>query len=79
MAQAFTRGPVKIEPKKDGKFELFGGNIHGDFVELSPQKIVQRWRCKQWPAGHYSRVTMEINEMSDHTEVNVTQTGVPSR
>lgn len=34
MVQAFTHGPVKLEAQKDGKFELFGGNICGVFVEL---------------------------------------------
>lgn len=79
MAVAFTRGPVKLEPKKEGKFEFFGGNIYGEFVELTPTKIVQKWRCKSWPVGHYSDVTMAISEKSDHTEVNVTQTGIPAR
>jgi activator of HSP90 ATPase len=34
MVEAFTHGPVKLEAKKDGKFELFGGNVCGVFVEL---------------------------------------------
>jgi hypothetical protein len=34
MVQAFTQGPVKLEAVKDGKFELFGGNVCGVFVEL---------------------------------------------
>lgn len=79
MVQAFTKGPVKLEPKKGGKFELFGGNIHGDFTDITPAKIVQKWRCKQWPDGHYSDVTIDIREKNDHTEVSLTQIGVPIR
>lgn len=79
MVQAFTRGPAKVDAKKDGTFELFNGNIHGTFTEVTPEKIVQKWRCKQWPAGHFSEVTMKIAEKSDHTELNLTQTGVPKR
>jgi len=79
MVQAFTKNPVKLEAKKNGQFELFGGNIHGEFVEIAPTKIVQKWRCKQWPSGHFSDVTIDINEKNDHTEVNLTQTGVPLR
>lgn len=79
MVQAFTKGPVKLELKKGGKFELFGGNIHGDFMDITPTKIIQKWRCKQWPDGHYSDVTIDICEKSDHTEVNLTQMGVPVR
>lgn len=63
MVTAFTRGAVKLNAVKGGKFELFGGNITGTFEELVPgQKIVQRWRYKQWPAEHYSTVTMNIKE-----------------
>lgn len=78
MVQAFTKGPVKLDLRKAGKFELFGGNILGEFVEITPTKISQRWRCKQWPAGHFSDVTIEISEKSDHTEVNLLQVGVPA-
>ncbi|KAJ8673417.1 hypothetical protein QAD02_004679 [Eretmocerus hayati] len=78
MVMAFTKGPVKLEAVKGGKFEMFGGNIHGEFVELSPTKIVQKWRCKTWPSDHYSEVTLEMSEKSDHTEVNLKQTGVPT-
>lgn len=77
MVRAFTKGPVKLEPNKGGKFELFGGNIHGEFTELSPAKIVQRWRCRQWPEGHFSDVTIQIAEKNDHTEVTLVQSGVP--
>ena len=79
MVIAFTKGAVKLEAKKGGKFELFGGNIYGEFVELSPTKIVQKWRSKSWPAGHFSDVTFNIEEKSDHTEVKIVQTGVPVR
>lgn len=77
MVQAFTKGPVKLELKKEGKFELFGGNIHGEFVDISPARIVQKWRCNQWPDGHFSEVTIDIFERNDHTEINLTQAGVP--
>lgn len=63
MVTAFTRSAVKLDPVKGGKFQLFGGNIIGTFEELvPPKKIVQRWRYKQWPEGHYSTVTLNIEE-----------------
>lgn len=44
-------------------FELFGGNIHGKFEELIPnKKIVQSWRYNQWPSGHYSNVVIEFDD-----------------
>lgn len=78
MVSAFTNGPCKLEPKKGGHFELFGGNILGEFVKLVPdKKIVQRWRLKGWPAEHYSTVTMDIDQQEDHTVVRISQTGIP--
>lgn len=63
MVTAFTRGHVKLDPIKGGKFELFGGNISGTFEELVPNKtIIKRWRYKQWPEGHYSLVTINIDQ-----------------
>ncbi|KAJ8948245.1 hypothetical protein NQ318_013233 [Aromia moschata] len=79
MVMAFTRGDVKLEPVKGGQFQLFGGNIEGKFEELVPgKKIVKQWRYKQWPNGHYSKVTLNIDQKSDHTEVTLEQVGVPS-
>ncbi|XP_063238413.1 activator of 90 kDa heat shock protein ATPase homolog 1 [Bacillus rossius redtenbacheri] len=78
MVHAFTCGPVKMDLKEGGIFELFGGNIHGTFVELEPgKKIVQRWRLKSWPEGHFSTVTLTIDQKDDHTEVSLVQSGVP--
>jgi activator of HSP90 ATPase len=34
MVEAYTRGPVKMDSKPGGKFELFGGNIFGEFLEI---------------------------------------------
>lgn len=34
MVAAFTRGDVKLEVEKGGKFEFFGGNISGEFESL---------------------------------------------
>ncbi|XP_013774102.1 activator of 90 kDa heat shock protein ATPase homolog 1-like [Limulus polyphemus] len=78
MVQAFTQGPCQLELTEGGKFSLFDGNVHGIFVELIPnKKIVQKWRFKTWPSGHYSDVTLEITEKEDSTEVKLTQKGVP--
>ncbi|XP_050689092.1 activator of 90 kDa heat shock protein ATPase homolog 1-like [Eriocheir sinensis] len=79
MVAAFTRGDVKLEVEKGGKFEFFGGNISGEFEELVPNKrIVQKWRFKSWPSGHYSKVTLEIDQKDDCTEIQLTQTSVPA-
>jgi len=64
---------------KGGEFVLFDGNIAGKFEELVPnEKIVQTWRYKQWPSGHFSHVTMDLVQKEDHTLLNLTQSGVPA-
>ncbi|KAK9770075.1 putative Hsp90 co-chaperone AHA1 [Seiridium cardinale] len=79
---AFTRAPPrKFEgAKKGGKWELFDGNVTGEYVELEePKKIVQTWRLNQWPAGHYSKQVIEFdqNDVDGVTIMRVSWSGVP--
>lgn len=79
---AFTRAPPKKfeGAQKCGKFELFGGNVSGEYLELKePTKIVQSWRLDQWPAGHYSQLELEFdqNDVDGVTVMRVSWTGVP--
>lgn len=79
---AFTRAPPKVfEGAKEGaKFELFGGNVSGEYLELEePTKIVQSWRLDQWPTGHYSKLKIEFdqNDVDSVTTMRVEWTGVP--
>lgn len=60
------------------RFTLFNGNISGKFLELvPPTKIEMLWRYKQWPSGHFSNVTIDIDQKQGYTSVTLTQTGVP--
>ncbi|XP_054927715.1 activator of 90 kDa heat shock protein ATPase homolog 1 isoform X2 [Dermacentor andersoni] len=78
MVQAFSQSPCVLEVQKGGRFELFGGNVSGTFLELVPdKKIRMRWRFGSWPQSHYSDVTINIEQKSDCTEVTLTQEGVP--
>lgn len=79
---AFTRSPPKVfeGAKKGGKFELFGGNVAGEYLELQPPtKLVQSWRLSQWPANHYSKIQIEFdqNDVDHVTVMRVTWEGVP--
>lgn len=79
---AFTRAqPKRFEgAKKGGKFELFDGNVMGEYLELAPPtKVVQSWRLREWPAGHYSKLNIEFdqNDVDHVTVMRVTWTGVP--
>lgn len=79
---AFTRAAPKLfeGAKKGGKFELFGGNVAGEYLELiEPTKIVQSWRLDQWPAEHYSRleINFDQNDVDNVTVMRVSWSGVP--
>jgi activator of HSP90 ATPase len=79
---AFTRAPPKVfeGAKKGGKFELFDGNVQGEFLELEePTKIVQSWRLRQWPDGHFSKmeISFDQNNVDAVTTMRVNWDGVP--
>ncbi|KAI0595220.1 activator of Hsp90 ATPase [Biscogniauxia sp. FL1348] len=79
---AFTRAPPKRfdGAKEGGIFELFDGNVSGEYKELQePTKIVQTWRLKQWPEGHFSKqaIHFDQNDVDGVTVMRVEWTGVP--
>ncbi|KAI0477617.1 activator of Hsp90 ATPase [Xylariaceae sp. FL0804] len=79
---AFTRAPPKRfdGAKKGGVFELFDGNVCGEFQDLQePTKIVQSWRLRQWPEGHYSKqiIHFDQNDVDGVTVMRVEWSGVP--
>ncbi|XP_061402891.1 activator of 90 kDa heat shock protein ATPase homolog 1 [Musca vetustissima] len=79
MVTSFTRAPAKVEASRGGEFHLYGGNVHGVFDELIPEKKLSlRWRLKSWPSGHYSNVVIELEEMKNCTQMKLKQTGIPA-
>lgn len=77
-AQIWTRGHVKLSPEVGSQFEFFNGNVTGEMLEVVPdKKIVQTWRLRAWPAGHFSKVTLEFEQGSDSVTLKINQTGVP--
>ncbi|KAK2176574.1 hypothetical protein NP493_655g01018 [Ridgeia piscesae] len=78
MLQAFTRSAVSTDAEKGGRFQLFDGNITGEYLQLEQDKRLEmKWRFKTWPAEHYSNVVLELCEKEDSTELSVRQTGIP--
>lgn len=76
----FTGAPAEISREEGGEFSAYGGYVKGKNVQLIPdKKIVQKWRDTNWPEGHYSTVTFELNELEGRkTELILTQTDVPA-
>lgn len=79
---AFTRAPPKVfeGAKEGGKFEIFDGNVSGEYTKLDkPTTIEQKWRLSQWPAGHFStlKIKFEQNDVDAVTVMVVKWDGVP--
>lgn len=78
MVQAFTHAPATVDGEKGGKFRLLDGNVFGEFTDLVPdEKIVMKWRYNNWPAEHYSTISMTFKDRSSETELKVDCRGVP--
>lgn len=57
----FTGAKAIISREVGGKINAYDGYIEGVNVELVPdKKIVQKWRGSDWPEGHYSTATFEL-------------------
>ena len=76
----FTGASAKIGPKPGSAFTCYGDYITGFTLELRPAKrIVQAWRSKGWPDGHFSIVTFSFSRGTGATtELHFTQIGVPA-
>ncbi len=76
---ALIGAPVALESVVGGKLSAWDGAIKGINVELTPGKrIVQMWRSEDWPEGHYSTATFELQPIDGGTQLVFTQTGVPA-
>ncbi len=75
----FTGGEAKISREVGGEFTTFDGWASGKNIELVPdKKIVQTWRADDWPAGHYSTITIKLIKTPKGTKLLFTQTDVPA-
>ncbi|XP_075470791.1 activator of 90 kDa heat shock protein ATPase homolog 1 isoform X2 [Ascaphus truei] len=78
LVQGFTHAPASLVPEKGGKFQLLGGNVSGEFLELEPDKrIVMSWRFKSWPAEHHASITLTFTDKGGETELRMEGRGVP--
>lgn len=75
---SITGVKASISRKIGGKISAYDGYINGENVELiQDKKIVQKWRGGDWPEGHYSTATFELEAVTEGTKLIFTQTSVP--
>ncbi len=75
---AFTGEEALISREIDGGFAEYSDFIEGINMEIEQdKKIVQKWRAKDWPEGHYSTVTYDFVKEKNDTVLTMVQTNVP--
>ena len=76
----FTGARARIRAKVGAPFTCYDGYITGVTLELAPaRRIVQAWRSRGWPPGHYSIVTFALSKRAAHrTQLRFSQVGVPA-
>jgi activator of HSP90 ATPase len=76
---AFTGEEASISRNIGGSFTTFGGWAQGKNVELvADKKIVQTWRADDWPADHFSTITIKLIQAPKGTKVLFAQIDVPA-
>ncbi|KAL4693712.1 hypothetical protein H8959_012977 [Pygathrix nigripes] len=77
LVQKFSKSTAVLEAEKGGKFQMFDGNITGEYRELlTNKKIVMKWRCRNWPEEHYATVALNFVPTLQ-TELQLDCKGVP--
>jgi activator of HSP90 ATPase len=73
-----TNSIASIDRRIGGRFTAADGYITGETLELvRDERIVQRWRGRDWPEGHLSTVTFELRDVDGETELTLTHLDVP--
>ena len=77
----FTGSDANISREIHGKISAYGDWIKGENLVLKKnKKIVQKWRGKDWPTGHYSTATFTLKEdKKGGTTLEFIQTDVPEK
>ncbi|VEU23005.1 DEKNAAC104143 [Brettanomyces naardenensis] len=74
----WTRSEPDIKPVEGSEFHLFGGNIEGRLLKLVPNKqIVMLWRLRDWKRGHYTKITIDLDQGDSETKMSFSLNGVP--
>lgn len=73
LVQKFSKSTAVLEAEKGGKFQMFDGNITGEYLELlTNKKIVMKWRCRNWPEEHYATVALNFVPTLGQMELQLT-------
>ena len=69
-------GPAKMSDKNDEHFTLWGGDIWGTNLVVTPnEKLVQEWYSGDW--AEPSKVTFQLREKKGKTKVTLLHENIP--
>jgi activator of HSP90 ATPase len=75
----FTGDTARFDPRVGGKFQHYGGSLHGIVIDLQKdRRIVLAWRTTDWPEGHYSIAQFVLEKVAGGTRLTFDQYGIPS-
>ncbi|XP_040309560.1 LOW QUALITY PROTEIN: activator of 90 kDa heat shock protein ATPase homolog 2-like [Herpailurus yagouaroundi] len=78
LVQKFSKSLAILEAEKRGTFQMFDGNITGEYVELlTNKKIVMKWRHRNWPEEHHATVALSFVPTPGQMELQLDCKGVP--
>ena len=74
-------GPAKIQPRVNGKYSLWDGEMHGLIKEVEfPRRLVYTLREQSWDEGLLdSLVCWDLTEWEWGTRISLHHTGFPTR
>jgi activator of HSP90 ATPase len=77
--RVWTRsGNSVCNPVPGTEYAVFDRNVTGKILSVDPnKKIVMTWRLRTWPANHFSKVEILLEEGSGSTMLKLKQTEVP--
>eukprot|EP01119_Soliformovum_irregulare_P021605 TRINITY_DN722_c0_g1_i1.p1 TRINITY_DN722_c0_g1~~TRINITY_DN722_c0_g1_i1.p1 ORF type:complete len:334 (-),score=84.19 TRINITY_DN722_c0_g1_i1:96-1097(-) len=77
--KAYSGSNSVMNGTEGGEFKLFDGTVTGINTKVEhPKLLVQKWRFESWPQGHYSQVTLSIEEKNGKSILTVKQDNIPA-
>lgn len=78
IIDAWGGGPAKMSDKVGEKFEFWGGDIHGENINVVPnKKLVQNWYEGNWEKPSIATFTLE--QKNSQTTLTLDHENVPAK
>ncbi|CAD5224853.1 unnamed protein product [Bursaphelenchus okinawaensis] len=78
MVKVWTNGNAVVEAKEGGSFALYNGQITGKYTKVEKNKLLESdWRLRDYPPGHYAKITFSLEDQGDSTLLKVQAEKVP--